>query len=80
MVSVDCLTSYLSSLGVYDSSSVVEYLGIGMEEVVDIETINMKLWDDLSQAIQIVRLVSHTWYSCPPSTFYFPVFLQYRQP
>ena len=44
----------------YDSDGVVEYLGLADDEIVDLETINKTLWEELKQSLSIVRLVSHT--------------------
>ena len=63
MLGVSCLSSYLTSLGVYDNDSVVEYLGLGDDEIVDLETANKRLWEEIDQALHIVRLVSYTLHS-----------------
>ena len=44
----------------YDSDGVVEYLGLGDDEIIDLETVNKRLWEEIKQAFSIVRLVSHT--------------------
>ena len=59
-MSVSSLSSYLTSLGVYNRDGVVEYLGLGDDEIVDLETVNKTLWEEINQALNIVRLVSHT--------------------
>merc|ERR1712013_607111 len=55
VLGVSCLSSYLTSLGVYDNDSVVEYLGLGDDEIVDLETANKRLWEEIDQALHIVR-------------------------
>ena len=55
MLGVSCLSSYLTSLGVYDNDGVVEYLGLGDGEIVDLETANKRLWEEIDQALHIVR-------------------------
>ena len=54
------MSSYLTTLGVYDSDGVVEYLGLGDDEIVDLETVNQRLREEICQALNFVRLVSHT--------------------
>ena len=62
----------------YDSDGVVEYLGLGDDEIVDLETVNKRLWEEINQALNIVRLVES--YSVQCSDYNYTGILQYRQP